>query len=126
MQIGVACVLVAAVIGSTSRAGGGDVPLELSASMVPTTIDFPGTQEIVYRLELDTGNAPQRVRVALEAPLFAAGGGPPPRTAAPGVKPVGSPIQLLERPVLEGAGRVVDYEPPLTVAVAGRTPCQRG
>jgi len=42
------------------------------------------------------------------------------------VKPVGSPIQLLERPVLEGAGRVVDYEPPVSVAVAGRTPCQRG
>jgi hypothetical protein len=28
--------------------------------------------------------------------------------------------------VLEGAGRVVDYEPPLSVAIAGRTPCQRG
>ena len=127
MRIGVACVLVAAVgVGFTSRGGGGDAPLELSASMSPTTIDFPGTQEIVYRLELTTGSAPQRVRVAVQPPIFAAGGGPPPRTAAPGVKPVGSPIQLLERPVLEGGGRIVDYEPPLSAAIAGRTPCQRG
>ncbi len=127
MRIGIACVLVAAVgVGFTSRGGGGDAPLELSASMSPTTVDFPGTREIVYRLEFATGSAPQRVRVALQPPLFAAGGGPPPRAAAPGVKPVGSPVQLLERPVLEGAGRVVGYEPPLTVAIAGRTPCQRG
>jgi hypothetical protein len=127
LRIAVLCVLLAAVgVGFTSRGGGGDVPLELSASMSPTTIDFPGTQEILYRLELTTGSTPQQVRVALRLPVYARGGGTPPRTAAPGAAPVGSPVQLLDRPTLEGTGRIVAFDPPLSVAVAGRTPCLRG
>lgn len=127
MRVCLACVLVAAVgAGFSARAGGGDVPLELAATMSPTTIAYPGTREIVYRLELTTGATPQRVRVAVRPPVFAPGGGAPPRAAAPAGAPVGSPIRLVDPPTVEGAGRILTSTPPLSLAVAGRTPCQRG
>ncbi len=80
MRIALAIGLTAALGVGFGAAGGGDAPLELAASMSPQTIHFPRTREVVYRLEIETGETAQRLRVAVQTPVYAPSEQPPPRT----------------------------------------------
>lgn len=105
---GAALIGVAAAVAPAASAH-----VTFTAAMSPTTIHYPQTREIEYRLTMTTGADPERFSVGLRTPVY---GGL-----------LGSPVTPAGPPTLTGPGTIVSYrEGRGRFAPAGVDPCTRG
>jgi hypothetical protein len=89
--------LAAALVAAATLAAPAGARVFFSASMTPGPVHYPGTRTLEYRLEIRTTTRAQHLTIELQAPGWGLTG------------PAGSPVRLLGRPRLDGAGELVAF-----------------
>jgi hypothetical protein len=115
LLVAVSAVTVLGIVRQT-QSGAATGPVDLSASVTPGQIQFPGTTDLTYSLRLDSSAQPQTVSVKVDQGSF----GPPPS--------IGSPAELIAGSQrLTGAGRLLQFSVlPAFIPPLGAYVCRHG